>query len=282
MRTASDDQPPTAAKVIYDLGANNGDDIPYYLLKADVVVAVEANPVLCELIGKRFRAEIDGGRLKIENCVVTDRDTGHREVDFYIHKGNHAQSQFPRPATEDLSSFERVTLPAKPISEIIHRHGPPLYIKIDIERYDAQILRSLFRERIYPPFISAESHSIEVFALLVAEGGYDSFKLVDGESVSRFYQNWTIGYGEGGRPVTFSFPHHSAGPFGNDVDGPWMTADNFFKVLALEGLGWKDIHATKHAVPNPSATVDIRYVFRHLLRKIRKKLRNLGGLRPRS
>jgi hypothetical protein len=31
-------------KIIYDLGANNGDDIPYYLLKADTVVAVEANP----------------------------------------------------------------------------------------------------------------------------------------------------------------------------------------------------------------------------------------------
>jgi hypothetical protein len=35
-------------KVIHDIGANNGDDIPYYLKKADIVVAVEADPVLCD------------------------------------------------------------------------------------------------------------------------------------------------------------------------------------------------------------------------------------------
>ena len=33
-------------KVIYDIGSNNGDDIPYYLMKCDKVVAVEANPLL--------------------------------------------------------------------------------------------------------------------------------------------------------------------------------------------------------------------------------------------
>ena len=40
--------------VIYDFGANNGDDLPYYLLSADKVVAVEANPELCSLMQKRF------------------------------------------------------------------------------------------------------------------------------------------------------------------------------------------------------------------------------------
>ena len=41
-------------KVIYDFGANNGVDIPYYLLKADLVIAVEANPKLCAQIQDRF------------------------------------------------------------------------------------------------------------------------------------------------------------------------------------------------------------------------------------
>jgi predicted O-methyltransferase YrrM len=35
-------------KIIYDFGSNNGDDIPYYLLKSDLVIAVEANPALCD------------------------------------------------------------------------------------------------------------------------------------------------------------------------------------------------------------------------------------------
>jgi hypothetical protein len=47
--------------IIYDVGSNNGDDIPYYMMKAEVVVAIEANPVLCEGMRQRFAAEIQEG-----------------------------------------------------------------------------------------------------------------------------------------------------------------------------------------------------------------------------
>jgi hypothetical protein len=46
-------------KVIYDFGSNNGDDIPYYLKKSDLVVAVEADPLLCDHIKTRFSNEIN-------------------------------------------------------------------------------------------------------------------------------------------------------------------------------------------------------------------------------
>ena len=48
-------------KIIYDIGSNNGDDIPYYLLKSDLAVAIEANPDLCNLINQRFKNEIVKG-----------------------------------------------------------------------------------------------------------------------------------------------------------------------------------------------------------------------------
>ena len=44
--------------VIYDFGRNNGDDVEYYLLEADKVVGVEANPILCDEVRRRFPAEI--------------------------------------------------------------------------------------------------------------------------------------------------------------------------------------------------------------------------------
>jgi hypothetical protein len=179
----------------------------------------------------------------VENCVVTD-ETESSVADFYIHESNHVLSQLPQPAPADLMMFKKVVLPAKAITELIDSHGNPYYIKIDIEHYDAQILRALFSAGVFPPFISAELHSIEVFALLVAQGGYNAFKLVDGGSVSRVYSNRLIICENEQKQVKFSFPFHAAGPFGNDVDGVWMTADNFLRVLALEGLGWKDIHAT--------------------------------------
>ena len=74
------------SKSIYDLGANKGDDIPYYLQKADKVVAVEANPVLCDEIRNRFDAYIKNGKLFLENYVVTTSDTAAPEVKSYISK----------------------------------------------------------------------------------------------------------------------------------------------------------------------------------------------------
>jgi hypothetical protein len=62
-------------KIIYDFGSNNGDDIPYYLRKADIVVAVEANPSLCIEIEKKFVSELRDGKLFIENCVLTPDDS---------------------------------------------------------------------------------------------------------------------------------------------------------------------------------------------------------------
>lgn len=266
---------PMKKKIVYDLGANNGDDIPYYLLKSDIVVAVEANPALCEAINEKFKAEIEAGRLIVENCIVTDKAASDA-VDFYIHKSNHVLSQLPQPAPGYLMMFEKVTLPAKAISELIDRHGQPYYIKIDIEHYDAQILRALFSAGIFPPFISAESHSIDVFALLVAQGGYSAFKMVDGGSVSKVYSNRLIVCDNERKQVKFSFPFHAAGPFGNDVDGSWMTAENFLKVLALEGLGWKDIHATNLESADPSARIsDYDFILRYTRCVIKSKLRGI-------
>lgn len=236
--------------VIYDFGANNGDDIPYYLSRAAKVVAVEANTSLCREIEDRFPAEIRSGRLFIENCVLASDNKG--DVSFYIHKDNHVLSQFPEP--EDKSGFTEIRLRSRTPSEIVEQYGPPLYVKIDVEHYDQVILKSLFDAGIRPPFISAESHSIEIFALLVAAGRYNSFKLIDGQTVSTKYKN---------------HPHHSAGPFGNDVNGEWMTAENFFQYLAHEGLGWKDIHATNVIEPNISAKAG-------LLTYARLSLRNLA------
>jgi hypothetical protein len=122
-----------------------------------------------------------------------------------------------------------------PIDRIIQEHGSPYYVKIDVENYDQELLKALFAAKIFPPFISAESHSIDVFAILVAMGNYKSFKLVDGRSVSEVYKKHLIHVNEAKKE--YSFPEHSSGPFGEDIIGDWMTAGDFFRKLAFEGLG---------------------------------------------
>lgn len=169
-------------KIIYDFGSNNGNNIPYYLLKSDLVVAVEANPNLCEQIYNRFASEIEQERLIVENCVIT-AEGDFDQVSFYIHKTSHVQSQFPKPSADKLEQYDEVLLPSKMVTNIIDEHGYPYYIKIDIENYDVEILRTLSINKIFPPFISAESHSIDVFCMLV-NMGYKAFKLVEGNTVS--------------------------------------------------------------------------------------------------
>ena len=105
-------------KIIYDLGANNGDDIDHYLLKADRVVAIEANPALCDSIRRRFSAAIQSRQLVVESCVITSAGEAP-EVDFWIHNHSHVLSQTSRPATEVLASFRHCRLPARSIVDIV-------------------------------------------------------------------------------------------------------------------------------------------------------------------
>lgn len=149
------------------------------------MVAVEANPALCQLLHERYVTQIEQGRVVVENCVITSENDGV-DVEFYVHKGNHVLSRFPKPNSKQIDEFEKVLLPSKTVKHVISDHGVPLYIKIDIEHYDSEILRALWHENILPPYISAESHSIEVFSLLVCMG-YSGFKLVDGATVSKTY-----------------------------------------------------------------------------------------------
>lgn len=251
----------TEKKIIYDFGSNNGDDIPYYLLRSDLVVAVEANPELCTSIRGRFAKEISNGRLVVVNCVISN-DASRTETLFYIHKTHHVRSQLPKP-TERVDEFTEVTLPSATAVSIIERYGPPYYVKIDIEYYDGPVLQDLFSHNIFPPYISAESHDVSVFATLVTLGGYDAFKLVDGDSVARVYKDRHL-HTDGG-VICYSFPDHSAGPFGEDVDGPWMTANAFLRVLAFEGMGWKDVHATNRVAADPAIVASEWGYFRRFL-----------------
>jgi FkbM family methyltransferase len=265
-------------RVIYDFGSNNGDDLPYYLLKGDRVIAVEANPLLANEIAQRFAKEIAEKRLFVENCVVTGEE-GSANVRFYIHKYDAHLSQFPKPTESHVGNFREVLLPSRSVASLIGQHGDAFYIKIDLEHYDEVILRHLFRLNIRPPFISVESHSAEVFCTLVSLGKYDSFNIVDGKSVADKYKHRMINSKVGQAP--YSFPARSSGPFGDDIDGPWWTASQFLYLLAFERLGWKDIHATTQIPPDRKARP--RFGTRaELQRAVRNRLVKLRHLFSRS
>ena len=236
--------PSDAGEAIYDFGANNGDDIAYYLTKGRRVVAVEANPGLASRCEERFRTEIDRGSLVVLNCALAESSDPAR-IPFFIHKTNHVLSQASAPPAELAEHFEVVEVPARRASDIIRAYGAPHYVKVDLEGADLTVLRDILAHGPAPRFVSVEAHSVHVFCALVT-GGYARFNLVDGASVPKTYVNATIATAAG--PASYSFPVHSAGPFGADLVSPWLDANSMFYLLAAERLGWKDIHATNESV----------------------------------
>jgi FkbM family methyltransferase len=221
-------------KIVYDFGANNGSNIPYYLLRFDKIVAVEANPELADYISKEYSRYIKEGRLFVENCVVSNKND---IINFYIHKHNHVLSQMIKP--DKIDDFDVINIVSVKPSEIIKKYGDPEYVKIDLEHSDAEILSEMFNSGIFPNYISAEAHDVRVFSLLTSYEMYRLYKVLDGKSISRTYNNFYI-YGE-----RYSFPFHSAGPMFEDIASPALNREQLFYFLAQEGLGWKDIHAKR-------------------------------------
>jgi hypothetical protein len=178
-------------------------------------------------------------------------------------------------------------LPARFLPELIAKHGEPYFVKLDCEHYDAALLRALFQGGCRPAYVSAEAHAIDALCVLHEVGGYRAFKLVEGDRVHVQYRQLAVASRHGSERSIFTFPHHSAGPFGDDLDGPWMTAENLVRHLGVVGFGWRDIHATRLAVPDPSACPAVtehldrlvsdrdlrRYMRKRLLRSLLRRTR---------
>lgn len=227
---------------IYDLGMHNGSDIPYYLKKGMHVVAVEANPSLIERAASRWNAETRDGRLKLINAAIVPADSANREqTAFYVNTRDSLLSQLHEPVGEDRD-FKKITINCISASRLILENGHPHYVKIDLEGIDHEILSDLFGKKIFPDYISAEYHTVRVFCQMAA-AGYDRFKLLEGASVGRIYRDAQVMTPSGREQ--FSFTPHSAGPFGEDLLGPWLDVDAFFFTLANNRTGWKDIHAMR-------------------------------------
>jgi len=83
---------PGFSDIIFDFGANTGEDIEYYLNRTSRVIAVEADPSLALIIKNKFAEQILNGKLVLVNKVLTDSDMP--KVDFYLHKTNPGLNQF--------------------------------------------------------------------------------------------------------------------------------------------------------------------------------------------
>ena len=170
------------------------------------------------------------------------------DKNFYIHKNADVLSQFPKPKAELINHFIKTKLPSKNIIQIIKKYGNPYYIKIDVENYDYEILSEIFNNNIFPKYFSVECYNKKIYDEIINNKNYNSYKLVCGSDVDKKYYNKVLS--SENEIIRHSFPAHSAGPFGNDIDGKWLAKENFNILYSLRNTTWIDIHCSKDDIPS--------------------------------
>jgi FkbM family methyltransferase len=232
------------SKVIFDLGMNNGDDTAFYLGRGFNVVAVEANPTLCERAQKRFSAFIDDGRLTVINAAIWEKNG---TATFYVNLDNdHWSSLDAEWAGRNKTRHREVSVPCVTLSNLIDKFDTPYYLKIDVEGVDQSVLEQLQLCRLLPVYVSVEDCRLGFqYMATLSACGYDSFKLLDQSTVCQLAD-----------PKTgHVFPVGSSGPFGNDVPGEWRCYDDMVELYSktvrnAQGkrlappTHWWDIHCT--------------------------------------
>jgi len=231
-------------KFIIDFGANRGQNLEYFLKRADLVIAVEANPTLCEFIEKEFADYVADGKLIVENCAVSEKDSNEGLV-FYIHK---TRDYLSTSTNQELNpNYKKISIKGKTPGTIIQEHTKPadsfLYAKFDLEGFDSTALNTMVSQGYVSDFISIEAHTVDCLVAILNIPEVKGLKLLEGTDIVKNYSSIDI--------VTlnktiekFSFKQHSSGPFGDDIAGEWMDKRIFLDYFLLKRFGWKDIHAT--------------------------------------
>ncbi len=142
------------SRLIFDLGMNNGDDTAFYLSRGYSVVALDANPALCERAQARFRAAIDDGRLKIVNAAIWEKDG---QTSFYVNLDNdHWSSLDIGWAGRDATKCKEIVVQCVTLGSLFAEFGLPYYLKIDVEGVDQSVLEQLRGSDLLPLYVSVE------------------------------------------------------------------------------------------------------------------------------
>lgn len=233
------------SNIVFDLGMNNGDDTDYYLKLGYDVVALEANPGLCQKAASRFASAVEAGRLTIVHAAIWDRSG---ETTFLVNLDNdHWSSIDPNWAERDDSSCQRIRVRCVTLPELFARFGVPYYLKIDVEGVDHIVLDQLRAVPLLPAFVSVEDCRFGFdYMETLSACGYDGFKLLDQSTVE----------GRTDPLAGHVFPAGSSGPLGRDIEGDWLSHEEIVAHYATtvrdkEGnrlaprTRWWDIHCTR-------------------------------------
>jgi FkbM family methyltransferase len=170
--------------LIFDVGANVGDKTDLFLRLGTRVVSIEPDEANQEVLRDRFlRYRLAPKRVVIVGKAVSDRSAIET---MWIDGPGSAVNTLSQKWAETLKSnkdnFEHghfglefarsKAVETTTLEELIITHGLPLFVKIDVEGYEASVIRGLKRP---VPFLSFEINLPEF-----RQEGLDCVRLLDG------------------------------------------------------------------------------------------------------
>ena len=266
-------------KIIFDIGANKGQNLNYFLQKADLVIAIEADTNLVNHIKSMFDSFVQSKKLIIENIAVVNQENAEF-IDFYISKINHTYSTL---CPENLNNYYKQKIKCEKVSTLINKYlqiynMPEIeYIKIDVERYDKFILQDLLQNNIIPNNLSVECFDSDVIELIL-NSPYNSFKFIEGGKKIKDIEIYNIN----NKKKIINFDYNSSGPYGDDILGNYYDKKSILPYFLINGLGWKDIHCSIKKHKNLSKIVydpiihsqGFRYHLKRIYPSLIKSLKN--------
>jgi FkbM family methyltransferase len=257
--------------LIYDVGLHDGRDTARYLREGARVIAIDANPVMCQNATVQFDDYIKAGQLTILNRGIA----AHKgSFEFWICDDISEWSSFNFAiASRNRVKHHSISVDCVPIDDVIREFGVPDYMKIDIEGNDRACLDKL-GTKIALRYLSIEmDHSTGDDDLnCLGKLGYRKFKVIcqnNSRHQTTIHNMWFYRVGQG-HPfaekvkhwrsrITYRFTGRAvgeSGPWGEKTSGFWHSMNHAQSVwrslrdldqrFKSNGLGWWfDIHAKK-------------------------------------
>jgi len=246
--------------LVFDIGMHNGDDTSYYLARGYRVVAVDANPIMCEEARKRFASEICRKQLSIRNVGIAETQG---EMEFWVSDDMEWSSFDSAMATREGKKATCIKVETIPFRRLLEEEGIPFFLKIDIEGSDSVCIKDLAATRSCPEYLSFEcSYRDETDIDLLRGLGYHSFKCVRQNDFREITPDNVVFQEEfrrlmkdnlGRLPSTYgvskllgtafyrahyrrrSFNGHrprrwTSGPLGTELPGRWLTPEEILSV----------------------------------------------------
>ena len=184
-----------ADDLVFDIGAHVGDRIAALRRLNARIVAVEPQPALARTLRLIYGRD---PKVTIEEVAI-GRQSGHAELNLNIDNptvstasGDFIAAAAGAPGWQGQAWPKRLRVPLTTIDALIARHGMPVFIKIDVEGFEAEALAGLGQpvNALSFEFTLIQRDISRVCVERCAALGYTRFNAALGESHTLVHAGW--------------------------------------------------------------------------------------------